>query len=158
MKWVILFAFLLIPTVSAQIVATDPIMNVFGECREYNVTITYYSSKCYDVKIDTKNLNGENMEILTPQGWKSTFFYITDGFCADEKHSQSYKIRTDNSPVIKFQGKLRLDETIIFTSENEITQNCPEPTYPDNRAFWLISAIVILIILAVIVIYVRVLK
>lgn len=160
MKWLLLFL-LAVPIVGAQdfIGPITPRIIVEGECGNYNVTmvsnvfrLTEY--ECVDAKIGVTNSNGENMEIWNDE-WKSSFFYLGNDFCRDSEGAKIYQIRTDNSASLQFVGKIRNGETVYASDVQEIIQSCPEVKQLDNRTFWVVSLVVILILVALITLYTK---
>lgn len=164
--FLILFS-VLIPSATAENITLD----IRGECREYNVTLTAegFESACYDAKIDMTTSAGRVGRIYDPrEGWKSSFFYVEDDFCIEEstanqtnlttetnltsKTSKTYKLKADtSSPTIYFRASLRHASSKWDSSFIEFGQSCPEqpsgPSLP-MEYFFLAVLVVILIILA----------
>ena len=69
------------------------------------------------------------------------------------------QIRADtNAPELNFLGKLQLNSKTWESGYYNITQNCPEQPRLDNEVLLLASLLTILVILAGITLYVKVLK
>ena len=147
--------FLFLPCVLAQ----DITLEIEGSCADYNVTViaTGFEESCYDLKIDITTIEGRVGEIFDPwQGWKSSYFYIKEGFCVgteDEIRSESYKVRTDSKEKLNFLAKLKHDSKVWDTTYYEVEQDCLKA---DDDSLFLVSLIVILILSSLIMFYVKI--
>ena len=129
-------------------------LTIEGECHEFNVTLKAVNLEegCYDVKIEALSPES-NSEIFDPRkGWKSSFYYVDDGYCGGEK---TFRIRTDSDQDLNFVAKLRRGQKTISSGYYEVKQNCPEEREMDVEYFFLVSLISILMILIGITIYVK---
>ncbi len=135
-----------IPLVSAQQVSLE----VEGSCRDYAATVTAegFDRGCYDVKVDV-SLHGERVgEILDSGRWKSSFFYIENGFCVEIENkttSAAYQLKADtNQREIIFEGSLRNGTKTWDSEEIAVEQNCPRQ---DELLFLPVALLVILLLL-----------
>ena len=116
-----------------------------GTCREFDVTIAAQLDGCWDAKIEAPG------ELLHPDGWKSSFFYVNNALCAPETSAQ-LKIRLDAKSDIIASFKLRQNNTIIERNF-EINQNCPAEL--SNNEMLLFVAAIIIILAAGVAIYLK---
>jgi hypothetical protein len=151
-------ALVLIPGVSGEGEALG--MDIQGVCRNYNVTLSLYGfpEGCYDVKIDVTSPAGRVGEIFDPrEGWKSSFFYIREGFCVEESEGvvkNIYRLRTDSSSgVLNFAGSLRFGSRSWQTGYYSILQDCPEGFDEAGPAFWLGVLLALVVIASGLVFY-----
>ena len=146
----ILIFLLVIPMASAQELK---IIYVQGKCLDYEIKIESEGLEegCYDVKIDSPD--GRIGEVYdTEEGWKSSYFYIEDGFCTDKENVFEFRAKTYED--FKIGAKIKDGSNTITTGYREISQRCP--TIEDEPAvFFLASLAALLVILIGIALYVK---
>ncbi len=143
-------------------------MGIEGECMDYNVTVFLdgFGTGCYDVKIDVTTPAGRVGEIYDPrEGWKSSFYYVNEGFCIQEDTNQTenktFLLRaTTSSGQISFSGTVRHGSVTWNTGYHDIVQDCPSssPMIMTDQQFFLAILSVVLVILAGLVIYKRIMN
>jgi|GEM_PF-4431431 len=144
---------LLIPVALAQ----ELTLEVNGSCIDYNVKLIAedFEKGCYDVKIDVKTPEGRVGEIYDPnEGWKSSYYYIKDGFCNQESYYKNFELKVGTKKDFSFVASLKSSSRVWTSDYYEVKQNCPkESLEPEN--FFLAVLIVVLILLAGITFYVK---
>ena len=125
---VLLSLLFIIPTSLGQEVSLD----IEGECREFNVTVFLndFGAGCYDIKIDVTTPAGRVGRIFDPrEGWKSSIYYVNEGFCIEEGQNESkiFQVFADTSyNELSFKGSVRHGSLTWNTGYYDITGNCPE--------------------------------
>lgn len=161
MKYLLIFFIFLflIPSALAQTVSLD----VEGKCREFNVTVTLssFEDACYDIKIDVTTSDGRVGEIFDPrQGWKSSFYYINEDLCVENNESsKTYVLRADtDNPILNFAGFARLGSRDWVLGYSTVSQDCSTVEDLGFSALLLGAAVVILVLLAGVTAYIKVMK
>lgn len=171
-KFLSLVAFSIIIFILPQsAISQNLTMNIQGECMDYNVTVFLegFGTGCYDVKIDATTPAGRVGEIYDPrEGWKSSFYYVNEGLCIQEDPSQSnlthnktFLLRIlSSSPQVSFKGTVRHGSVTWGTGYQDVVQDCPpsSPMIMTDQQFFLSVLTVILVILAGLVIYKRIMN
>jgi hypothetical protein len=155
----LLVSLVFIPSALAQTVSLD----VEGSCMEYNVTVTLrdFEDACYDVKIDVTSTDGRVGEIFDPrQGWKSGFYYVNGDLCVENNESsRTYAVRTTDESVLNFFGAARLGGRDWVSGYYTVTQQCATlEEILGFPAFLLAICVAILLVIAGITAYVKVMK
>ncbi|MFH1977884.1 MAG: hypothetical protein ABIJ92_00995 [Candidatus Aenigmatarchaeota archaeon] len=155
---ILIVSLLILPSVNAHIEQLSS--TIEGDCREYNVTVVPhgFTENCYDVKIDVTSTRGRVGEIFdSREGWKSSFFYVSNDLCISDSEvfEKTYQVRADDSEILNFKTTIRFGEKLWSTEYYEITQGCPELVEGDDKEFWISTGIVLIVLLASIVYYVK---
>jgi len=136
-------------------------LEIQGQCMGYNVTVKTQGlgEGCYDVKIDVTTPAGRVGEIFDPrQGWKSSFFFVNEGLCIGGQNTSTFQVRAGTTQDLNFAGSLRFGSKTWDTGFYEIKQNCPITAGQDYQAFWIAALLAILVLVAGITLYVKVLR
>lgn len=144
--------FLLLSSVG---LAEEITLDIAGECRYYNVTVTArnFSEACYDVKVEALSEIGRGFIYDERGGWKSSFYYIDEALCTSETSTKTFSLRIDATDTVSFMAKLRLDNDIWESQYYSVDQDCPPQ--PGQEFVFAISLIVILILTGTIAWYVK---
>ncbi len=169
--WIVILLVLCILTVPVFVVALEPppsiMLDINGICKEFNVTVTVdmFDYGYYDVKIDVTNPElGRVGEIYDPvQGWKSSNYYISDGLhVTEDVNSATFHVRANtDEEQLNFLCRLRETTSPWKTWDSEyynINQSCTTFSGWGNELTLLLSLLVVLILLAGITLYLKVLK
>lgn len=150
----IFFLILFLPPVQAQ----ELTMDVEGSCIYYNVRIKAegFERGCYDVKIDAKSPAGRIGEVYDPrEGWKSSFYYIKDGFCiTGERTYKDFKFMAKTHNDFSFVAGLKMGSRTWISEYYDVKQNCPQQTEIPEY-FFLGALLAVMIMLAGLVLYVK---
>ncbi|MCK4635118.1 MAG: hypothetical protein KAT37_04550 [Candidatus Aenigmarchaeota archaeon] len=154
--FLLLFLFF-IPLVQAQ--SEKITMDVKGNCIDYEVTLKAegFENGCYDVKIDVKTAGGGRAgEIYDPmEGWKSSYYYIKDGFCVNkEKDQKDFIVRAKTYKDFSFVAILKMNSRSWTSDYYEIKQNCPQQTEKPEY-FFLGALVAVLVLVAGLALYVK---
>ncbi len=135
----VLFSIILSSTVFSQQIN----IQTKGTCKDFDIEINANLEGCWDAKAEAPG------ELLHPDGWKSTFFYINNAMCSGEAE---LKLRLDTKEDFIASLKLRQNSTILEENFN-IDQNCPVDF--SDREFLLLIAAIIIVLAAGIAIYAK---
>ena len=151
MKYAIFSILIVFTFLSSISLAQNITLDIQGTCKDYNVTITAdgFEEACYDVKIEAMSPTGSSSIYDPREGWKSSFYYISEAFCNE---TGTFQIRADDSDTLHFLAKLRLGGNVWQSSYYEVQQECPQT---DELFIFAVVLIVILVLLAVITWYVK---
>jgi len=145
LQFLILFLFLTFSSIALAQEIPQISIDVDGICKFFDVAISAQLDRCWDVKIDAPG------KVLHPEGWKSSFFYVSNVLCTGEAE---LKIELDSLNNITAKLKLRQNETIIEESF-DIIQNCPDEGKLGEWESLLVVITIIIILTAGIAIYLK---
>jgi hypothetical protein len=164
----VLLSFIILSATTPAVLAQDLTLEINGTCREFSVTVLAdgFDHGCYDVKIDVTTHNGRVGEIFDPmQGWKSSVYYNYDALCInDDVTSATFQVRAlTDQETLNFLGKLRKTCCGMPTTQSSyynITQDCSDstPQPVGNETLLVVSLLVVLILIAAITLYMRLMK
>ena len=134
-------------------------MDVKGSCVDYNVTLKAegFENGCYDVKIDVKTAGvGRAGEIYDPmEGWKSSFYYIKDGFCVNkEKDRKDFMVRAKTYRDFSLVASLKMNSRTWASDYYDVKQKCPQQTKRPEY-FFLGALVAVLFLVAGLALYVK---
>ncbi len=159
LKIFLLIFFLIFFMPLAQAQSEKITMDVKGSCVDYNVTLKTegFENGCYDVKIDVKTLGtGRIGEIYDPmEGWKSSFYYIKDGFCVNgEKDRKDFMVRAKTYGDFSFVASLKMNSRTWTSDYYDVKQKCPQQTEKPGY-FFLGALVAVLFLVAGLALYVK---
>ena len=114
-----------------------------------NPTAEGFEEACYDVKIEAVSPSGRGSIYDPREGWKSSFYYISEALC---NGTGSFQLKTDDSETLHFLAKLRLGGNVWQSSYHEVQQDCPQT---DVLFIFAVALVVVLILLSLVTWYVK---
>jgi hypothetical protein len=136
------------------------LLDITGVCKEYNVTVTIsdFEIGCYDVKVDITTPAGRVGKIFDHrEGWKSSIYYVNEGFCVEEANqsvSKMFQLQAEtSSSELNFKGSIRHGSKIWTTGYYEVSNKCSQIEPQDDIVVLFIVIISIEIFLLGFVIY-----
>lgn len=154
----VIFLFVFLAATPCIALAQELTMDVEGSCIYYNVRVNAegFERGCYDVKIDAKSPAGRIGEVYDPrEGWKSSFYYIKDGFCiTGERTYKDFKFMAKTHNDFSFVANLKMGSRTWNSEYYDVKQNCPQQT--EIPEYFLLGALVaVLVMLAGLALYVK---
>ncbi len=143
MKFQLVLFLAMLLAISAATFAQEINIETKGTCKDFDIKINANLEGCWDAKVEAAG------EILHPDGWKSSFFYVNNAMCSGEAELK-LKLNTKDDVIASL--KLRQNTTIL-ERDFEINQNCP--TELTDKEFLLLIAAIIIILAAGIAIYAK---
>ncbi len=152
MKFLLLAFLLLLPTARAEI-----ILETEGNCVDYNVSVMAEGIEdgCYDVKIDSAG--GRVGKIYDPEkGWKSTFYYVEDGFCVKNGTCEKeFMLRAETYRDFSLVATLRSGSGKISSESCEVEQKCASLDLASLEYFFLFALVSVMLLVILLALYVK---